>query len=261
MDRDRRDRERARRERLRLRRLRLARRAAGTLLAAALVLLAVRFTASFSMRTFGRDNGVSAVTVDGSASRSRAGLENEAGYGADAKVGYAEMEIGAGEVTEEQVKSGLEQLQQEFPDGMYWNHMGLEEGSPSTVTDTPCDHSAYGEDFCNSYDGATGELFPQYRPSIQCLGFASLISDRLFGVDAPVTVHRSFDRLRLGDQIRLTSDMHSMVVIEKGEDWVRVAECNADYNSCRIGWGRSLSRGELEEYGEELEYITRWPEE
>lgn len=159
-----------------------------------------------------------------------------------------------------EMDSKLAALRERFPDGAYWNHMGLEEEewSCTTVTHTPCDHGAYGEAFCNSYGGATAQLFPQFGESnVQCLGFSSMLSDELFGRDAPISIHRSYDRLRVGDQIRLTSASHSMLVVKKTADAVQVAECNADYSTCRIDWDREISRKELEAYGEELEYMTR----
>lgn len=163
----------------------------------------------------------------------------------------------SGELRLEDVESALAALRREFPDGSYWNHMdGEEEGA---VTDTPCQHSVYGEDFCNHYSGGTQALFPQYSPMCQCLGFAALLSDRIFGEDAPLRVHRDFNSLLPGDHIRLTEAQHSMIVVEKEEDGVTVAEVNSDYETCQISWGRFVSREELSSYGENIEYITRYP--
>ena len=149
------------------------------------------------------------------------------------------------------------------PFGSYWNHCGYElspgEENWSIVTEIPCDHEALGKEYCNSYRGATDEFFPFYDGS-QCLGFSSMLSDQLFGADAPVSMHRSYERLRPGDQIRLTVENHSMLVIGKSEAGVAVAEVNADYNTCQISWGRELSRETLEDYGEEVEYFTRYPD-
>lgn len=161
-------------------------------------------------------------------------------------------------VSEADITAALDQLRREFPDGSYWNHM--ENGEEGGVTETPCVHSLYGEEFCNHYSGGTGSLFPQYDPMCQCLGFASLFSDRLFGEDAPLSVHRDFDALRPGDHIRLTGACHSVIVVEKTDDGVTVAEVNRDYETCEISWGRYVSREELLSYGEEQEYITRYDE-
>ncbi len=162
---------------------------------------------------------------------------------------------------EETIEARLAELEAQFPSGKYWNHYGYElspgEESWGIVTDTPCDHAAMGKEYCNFYHGVTGEFFPFYEGS-QCLGFCSMLSDRIFGADAPVTMHRSYEKLRPGDQIRLTVEMHSMLVVEKTEAGVTVAEVNSDYNTCQISWGREISREKLEGYEEEIEYFTRY---
>lgn len=164
----------------------------------------------------------------------------------------------------ETLQTRLQELEARFPSGSYWNHCGYElspgEESWSIVTEIPCDHEALGKEYCNSYRGATDEFFPFYDGS-QCLGFSSMLSDQLFGADAPVSMHRSYERLRPGDQIRLTVENHSMLVIGKSEAGVAVAEVNADYNTCQISWGRELSRETLENYGEEIEYFTRYSDD
>ncbi len=173
-----------------------------------------------------------------------------------------EEETSSPGLTEEQVKEKLLELQEVFPDGRYWNHMGIEldpdEECWNYTTDIPCDHSRYGDRYCNRYDGVTKEFFPQYDHLTQCLGFSSMLSDKIFGEDAPITIYRDFDKVRLGDQIRLTGDLHSMVVIEKGDDYVKVAECDEDCETCMISWGRTLFKSDLASYGEEIEYMTRY---
>ncbi len=165
------------------------------------------------------------------------------------------------ELSEEGIRERLAELQEQFSSGKYWNHCGYElspgEESWSIITETPCDHDLLGTEFCNSYHGATGEFFPFYD-DLQCLGFSSMLSDRIFGADAPVFMHRSYERLRLGDQIRLTGENHSMLVIEKWEAGIAVAEVNRDYNTCEISWGREIDRQTLEDYREEIEYFTRY---
>lgn len=240
-------RQRERRQRRQLKRLRAARYGIGFLAAALALFLAVRLGASL----------FSSGEADAAGTLSAPGQAAQAGGGGAPRDGDPQ----AGKAAEAAAATKLEALREKFPDGKYWNHMSLEESpGPDSVTDLPCDHAAYGETYCNSYSGATAELFPQYEDPCQCLGFASMLSDLVFGESAPVSIHRSWEQLRVGDQIRLTSEEHSMVVIEKSGDRVRVAECNADYQTCRISWGRELSRQQLEDYGEELEYITRYEE-
>lgn len=161
-------------------------------------------------------------------------------------------------ITEEEAAATLESLRDTFPDGSYWNHMGLEEWDEFTVTDIPCDHDLYWDTYCNSYTGGIQELFPQFEPMEQCLGFAALLSDLVFGEDAPVSTFTDYIQLRVGDHIRLELTEHSMTVLTVAEEGITVVECNRDYEHCRISWDRFLSWEELAAYSYEMECITRY---
>ena len=161
-------------------------------------------------------------------------------------------------ITEEEAAATLESLRDTFPDGSYWNHMGLEEWDEFTVTDIPCDHDLYWDTYCNSYTGGIQELFPQFEPMEQCLGFAALLSDLVFGEDAPVSTFTDYTQLRVGDHIRLELTEHSMTVLTVAEEGITVVECNRDYEHCRISWDRFLSWEELAAYSYEMECITRY---
>ena len=161
-------------------------------------------------------------------------------------------------ITEEEAAATLESLRDAFPDGSYWNHMGLEEWDEFTVTDIPCDHDLYWDTYCNSYTGGIQELFPQFEPMEQCLGFAALLSDLVFGEDAPVSTFTDYTQLRVGDHIRLELTEHSMTVLTVAEEGITVVECNRDYEHCRISWDRFLSWEELAAYSYEMECITRY---
>lgn len=161
-------------------------------------------------------------------------------------------------LTEEEVSATLESLRDTFPDGSYWNHMGLEEWDEFTVTDSPCQHGLYWDAYCNSYTGGIQELFPQFEPMEQCLGFAALLSDLVFGEDAPVSTFTDYTQLRVGDHIRLELTEHSMTVLTVVEEGITVVECNRDYEHCLISWDRFLSWEELAAYSYEMECITRY---
>ena len=161
-------------------------------------------------------------------------------------------------ITEEEAAATLESLRDTFPDGSYWNHMGLEEWDEFTVTDIPCDHDLYWDAYCNSYIGGIQELFPQFEPMEQCLGFAALLSDLVFGEDAPVSTFTDYTQLRVGDHIRLELTEHSMTVLTVVEEGITVVECNRDYEHCLISWDRFLSWEELAAYSYEMECITRY---
>lgn len=161
-------------------------------------------------------------------------------------------------ITEEEAAATLESLRDTFPDGSYWNHMGLEEWDEFTVTDIPCDHDLYWDTYCNSYTGGIQELFPQFEPMEQCLGFAALLNDLVFGEDAPVSTFTDYTQLRVGDHIRLELTEHSMTVLTVAEEGITVVECNRDYEHCLISWDRFLSWEELAAYSYEMECITRY---
>lgn len=156
-------------------------------------------------------------------------------------------------------------LEQKLPEGSYWNHMGQElpEGveTPFSVTGTPCQHSVHGQVYCNFYNGSMLDLFSEYGSLCQCLGFACLLSDRLFGEDAPLYLLPEGVMPRVGDHLRLLEYEHSVIVREVNELGLRLAEVNPEYEDCRICWQRFFTWEEWDElYGWDVEYvITRYP--
>lgn len=150
-------------------------------------------------------------------------------------------------------------LQNIFPDGKYWNHMGQDASNPEetnnifSVTDIPCNHYQNGEAFCNAHYGKSDELYPYKATCSQCRGFASLLSDLIFGEDAPVRYFEDYDELRVGDQARIDGDYHSVFIIDKTDEYVIVAECNSDLQTCQIQWGRKILRENMAGW-----YISRW---
>ena len=161
-------------------------------------------------------------------------------------------------ITPEEAAASLNALREVFPEGAYWNHIGVEEWDEFTVTDIPCMHDIYGYLRCNTYSGNLQEFFPQFDPLKQCLGFASLLSDLVFGEDAPVKILQDATDLRPGDHIRLELTEHSMIVLTVEEEGITVVECNSDYEHCRISWDRFLDWEELSAYSYEMECITRY---
>ena len=174
--------------------------------------------------------------------------------------------VSSGDLAEQSVKTRLELLEDYFPNGMYWNHVGVDTSEMTAdeiamcVTDMPCNHSANGYENCNVYIGLIDDFFPQYGDEMQCLGYASLISDLLFGYDAPITEFYDFDELRIGDHIRMGWYEHSMIVtdIDWDTDTITVTEVNADYENCQISWGRQITRSELLGMEGDLTYYTRY---
>ena len=163
-------------------------------------------------------------------------------------------------ITEEEAAATLESLRDTFPEGAYWNHVGVEDWDEFTVTDSPCQHDLYWDAYCNTYTGGIQELFLQFEPMEQCLGFAALLSDLVFGEDAPVSTFTDYTQLRVGDNIRLELTEHSMVVLTVDGEGITVVECNSDYEHCRISWDRFLSWDDLAATSYEMECITRYEE-
>ena len=163
-------------------------------------------------------------------------------------------------ITEEEAAATLASLRVTFPLGAYWNHVGVEDWDEFTVTDSPCQHDLYWDAYCNTYTGGIQELFPQFEPMEQCLGFAALLSDLVFGEDAPVSTFTDYTQLRVGDNIRLELTEHSMVVLTVDGEGITVVECNSDYEHCRISWDRFLSWDDLAATSYEMECITRYEE-
>lgn len=152
----------------------------------------------------------------------------------------------------EEFNKNIIELQKMFPKDMYWNHKNGEPTNPGennnvySITNTPCNHSLNGEIYCNAYYGKSDEVYPYKSTSVQCRGFASLLSDIIFGEDASVKVFDNYDELRIGDQARIDGDYHSVFIIDKTDDYVIVAECNEDLESCKINWGRKIMRDDME---------------
>ena len=202
--------------------------------------------------------GVSQAALREEAALSEASSAVESSQGAvDFAVSYYEEPQ---PITEEEAAATLESLRDTFPEGAYWNHVGVEDWDEFTVTDSPCQHDLYWDAYCNTYTGGIQELFPQFEPMEQCLGFAALLSDLVFGEDAPVSTFADYTQLRVGDNIRLELTEHSMVVLTVDGEGITVVECNSDYEHCRISWDRFLSWDDLAATSYEMECITRYEE-
>ncbi len=88
-----------------------------------------------------------------------------------------------------------------------------------------------------------------------CAGFAFIASDTVFG-DAPVYYLDDFNKVRVGDILRINNNSHSVVALDFDETGITITEGN--YNSS-IHWGRKLPWSTLEE---RCDYIlSRYPSE
>ena len=146
----------------------------------------------------------------------------------------------------------IEILKREFPDGYYWNHVGSSTIGTS-VTRTPCNNKANGLRDCNQYKGKSVGAYGRSN-FVQCAGFASMLSDRIFGKDAEIKIFYDYDEIRIGDQARINNNTHTVFIIDKTDEYVVVAECNADFITCKISWGRKIPRSKMDGF-----YFTRLP--
>lgn len=157
-------------------------------------------------------------------------------------------------LSDEEIAGKLAYLKTKYPQGAYWNHMGMDSVTDSSeiITNTPCNHYLYSvTTYCNRYDiyNANIEGYTEVH-GYQCAGFAFKLSDEIFGVSANRYYYTyDFDDIRVGDTIRTGDNLgmsgHSFVVTEKYQNYIRVAECNAS-NTCKITWNRIVTRSELD---------------
>ncbi len=155
--------------------------------------------------------------------------------------------IFAAEYADLSISSKIALLRSFFPSGYYWNSHDFEDTVKNEskyqaamhISDVPC--SNFGSDYwCNAYNGITKKMFSYEGDNIQCLGFASMISDFLWGEEAPIYVSNNIDDIEIGDHIRFISLEHSVTVISKSETSIKVVECNRDYDDCLIEWDREI---------------------
>lgn len=136
----------------------------------------------------------------------------------------------------QKILNKIAKLKKKYPTGKYWNLMEDPNGDSETISDTPCMHNVYGYRYCNRYYCPNGVL------GLQCYGFAWKMSDLIYGRDAKIKNHKSYSKAKVGDVIRYSG--HSVIIIEKHKDYIRVGECNAG-GTCIILWGRKVKKSEL----------------
>ncbi|MCR5357553.1 MAG: InlB B-repeat-containing protein [Lachnospiraceae bacterium] len=88
-----------------------------------------------------------------------------------------------------------------------------------------------------------------------CVAFSMILSDAAFG-DMPAYAHKTviYDDLKVGDILRINNNTHTVIILEKSDEGVTIAEGN--YNKS-IHWGRFLDRSKVESADY---YVTRYVE-
>lgn len=74
-----------------------------------------------------------------------------------------------------------------------------------------------------------------------CIALAGEFSDKIFGKYAPVKSHTNFDKIKIGDHVRI-GNYHSVIVLKKTDNAITVVEGN--YNSS-VHWNRVITKREL----------------
>ena len=142
-----------------------------------------------------------------------------------------------GPYDEKTVYEKLIALKESYPEGMRWTN--------------------YDGYMITQYD-AERHLTTNYY-GFGCVAFAYILSDAAFA-GLPLRQYSSseysYEQLRVGDILRINNDTHSVVILEKYDDHLILAEGN--YNSS-IHWGRSLSKSAL--LSSWTDVTTRYPEE
>ncbi len=119
-----------------------------------------------------------------------------------------------GSVTETSAYSVLNSLRSTYPEGM------------------PLNNSYY-------------YFSPRFGNGYGCYGFAAKLSDTVFGTEKSYQTHSSFDRIRVGDNIRI-GNSHSVIVLTKSPSHITVVEGN--YNSS-VHWDRKITSSSLASSG------------
>ena len=99
--------------------------------------------------------------------------------------------------------------------------------------------------------------------AVGCVAFAFILSDEAFG-SLPARMYApgkfSYEDIKVGDILRVSNDVHTVIVLEVNDAGVIVAEGNistGDHKG-KIHWGRAISKEEV--MSNTSHYITRYPE-
>ncbi len=145
----------------------------------------------------------------------------------------------------------LGQLQEKFPAGRYWNHIGSSGNRPDETTSSPCTHHADGCSKDHGFGGGCG-CNSFLGLSIQCMGFAEKCGYDATGYNPRNDANgwytyfnsTALDKLKPGDIVRYTNNGHSIFVTAVDGDTVTYGDCNSD-GQCIIRWNRTITKAKL----------------
>ena len=136
-------------------------------------------------------------------------------------------------------KVDLNYLMKKYPDGKYWNHVGMSRNNADGWTDKPCRHYLVGGWYkpagtCNSFYG------------IQCWGFVNKLANECYGTNNYSQWPRTtLSKLKPGDAIRFKNNSHSIFVTGVQGDIVTYGECNSEYSNCKIRWNVRTTKTQI----------------
>lgn len=119
-------------------------------------------------------------------------------------------------ITQKQALARIQNLEKTYPEGMLWTNEN------------------------NMYYWEVSSMY-----CFGCIAFAAEVSDKVFGKNASFTTHEDFDKIKVGDHIRI-GNYHSVIVLKKSGDVLTLVEGN--YNAS-VHWRRVISRQSLERTG------------
>ena len=138
----------------------------------------------------------------------------------------------------------MTELQNKFPNGKYWNHVGISGDNSDGCTSSPCTlHKASNVSHVYGTNGCTCNHFAckGHLSAAQCMGFANKLGYDVFG-DTTWTLHtnsgKAYQEIKVGDIVRIGGS-HSVFIIAKNGNVVTVGEANYKPN-CEISWGRTI---------------------
>ncbi len=132
----------------------------------------------------------------------------------------------------------LVSLAKKFPNGKYWNHVGLDKNNPDGYTNTPCAHHGSA---CQIKENACECNF--FNNAIQCAGYAYKISSEIVGTSFSTwkksTEKLDASKLYVGDIIRYLKTPstvgHSVTVVGISGNTIAYTGANWGAN-CQIRW-------------------------
>ena len=137
----------------------------------------------------------------------------------------------------------MTELQNKFPNGKYWNHVGISGDNSDGYTSSPCDatlHKIKDGRHTNGTNGCTCNHFAckGHLSAAQCMGFANKLGYDVFG-DTTWTLHtnsgKAYQEIKVGDIVRI-SGSHSVFIIAKNGNVVTVGEAFINIITSMVKW-------------------------